>query len=114
MGSERAVGKEGWQGQALWAVVRTSISPKSIRKLLKIFKQRDGMNKSVQICIFKKVPWLIGGEWIIQDKSDAGDQLESWDSTQVTGWRIGLRLCWWRQGQADEDKSCLGGRPNRA
>lgn len=52
------MGEEGWQGQALGAVLRMSVSPKSIRKSLEVFKQGHGMNKSGEICIFKKIVWL--------------------------------------------------------
>lgn len=38
------------------------VSAKSTGKSLEVFKLRDGMNRSDQICIFKKIVWLEGRE----------------------------------------------------
>lgn len=76
-------------GRALRTVLRMSVSLKSVRKSLKVFKQRDSTNRSDEICIFKKIVWLVGSTWIVEGKSGfwrpfrrlgqcPGDWLEDW------------------------------------
>lgn len=50
-------------------LLKISVPAKKTGKSLEVFKQRDGMNRSDQICIFKKIVWLVGKEWIIKGKS---------------------------------------------